>query len=239
MSDNEPSLCVTPPSQKVESDSRSMYFGAWSKLLICMNDAFIREHFHRKRLSKHRRDPDTIVVDELGLKHGRCRADIAVINGHLVGYEIKSDNDSLRRLPSQLDVYSAVFDRASVIACERHADAVKSLIPSWWGLIIATLGPRDGAAFVTLQRAQLNGTVDPFSVAQLLWRDEAVSILGGLGISRSQLRVRRKLLYECLASELSIAQLRAHVRECLKARKNWRCPEPPPRGGDSSRPSAR
>ena len=109
-----------------------------------MNDEQIRRQFHRKRLRRHHDDSETVVVDELGLKHGRCRADIAVINGHFIGYEIKSDNDSLRRLPEQIDVYSAVFDRASVIVGEKHACAVKSLIPGWWGLILASQGPRGG-----------------------------------------------------------------------------------------------
>jgi len=63
-----------------------------------MNDAGIRRNLHCKKLRRHHVDPDTLVVDELGLKHGKCRADIAVINGHLMGYEIKSDDDSLRRL---------------------------------------------------------------------------------------------------------------------------------------------
>ena len=94
-----------------------------------MNDEQIRQQFHRESLRRHHDDSETVVVDELGLKHGRCRADIAVINGHFTGYEIKSDNDSLRRLPVQIDVYSAVFDRASVIVGEKHACAVKSLIP--------------------------------------------------------------------------------------------------------------
>ncbi len=60
-----------------------------------MNDPEIRRAYHRLRLARHHRDPNTLVVDELGLQHGESRADIAVVNGHLLGVEIKSDVDTL------------------------------------------------------------------------------------------------------------------------------------------------
>lgn len=204
-----------------------------------MNDEQIRKQFHLKRLLRYHGDSEAVVVDELGLKHGRCRADIAVINGDFIGYEIKSDNDSLRRLPEQIDIYSAVFDRASVIVGEKHACAVKSLIPKWWGLILATQGPRGGVAFTVKQKAGLNCSVDPFSVAQLLWRDEVAGVLEALGAEKKTLRAPRKVLYHCLASEIDISELRRQVRLCLKARTGWRCPEPPSPCVGSSRLCAR
>ena len=204
-----------------------------------MNDEKIRLQFHRTRLRRHHENPETVVVDELGLKHGRCRADIAVINGHFVGYEIKSDKDSLRRLPEQIKVYSAVFDRASVIVGEKHACVVKSLIPGWWGLILTTQGPRGGVKFTVERKASLNRSVDPFSVAQLLWRDEVAGVLEMLGAEKKTLRAPRKVLYHCLASEIDISELRRQVRVCLKARTGWRGPEPPSPSVDLSRPCAK
>lgn len=50
-------------------------------------------------------DADTLVVDELDLC-GLTRVDVAVVNGHLSGFEIKGSTDSLRRLPGQVAVYS-------------------------------------------------------------------------------------------------------------------------------------
>ncbi|MFO8089651.1 MAG: sce7726 family protein [Desulfatiglandaceae bacterium] len=204
-----------------------------------MNDEKIRLQFHRKRLRRQHEDSETVVVDELGLKHGRCRADIAVINGHFVGYEIKSDKDSLRRLPEQINVYSAVFDRASVIVGEKHACAVKSLIPGWWGLILTTQGPRGGVTFTVERKASLNRSVDPFSVAQLLWRDEVAGVLEMLGAEKKTLRAPRKVLYHCLASEIDISELRRQVRMCLKARTGWRYPEPLSPSVGLSRPCAK
>lgn len=204
-----------------------------------MNDIQMRHQFHCKRLRRQHDDFDTIVVDELGLKHGQCRADIAVINGHLVGYEIKSDQDSLRRLPTQIDAYSAVFDKASVIVGERHICAVKSLIPEWWGVILATAIPHGKLSFKVERRARLNRSVDPFSVAQLLWRDEAVALLEMLGAEKKILRAPRKVLYQSLSSDLNLVDLRRYVCSQLKARTGWRRHELPSPCVDLFQPCAK
>lgn len=188
-----------------------------------MNDTLIRQHFHRQRLKRFHASPDAIVLDELGLKHGKCRADIAVINGRLVGYEIKSNEDSLRRLAEQVEIYSAVFDRASVIVGAKHANSAQSLVPDWWGVIVCDQGTRGGLSFKTLRRASSNAAVDPFSLAQLLWREEAASILEHFGEPQVLLRQRRSVLYERMAEVFSLSELRCHVTTRLKERTNWRC----------------
>src|SRR4051812_23970522 len=101
-----------------------------------MNDRLIRENFHRTVLRRDHACPDTLVLNELGLRHGEYRADIAVINGTLAGYEIKSDNDSLVRLVKQVQAYDAVFDRASVVVGPRHARTVTSRLPPSWGIYV-------------------------------------------------------------------------------------------------------
>ena len=47
---------------------------------------------------------------------GAARVDIAVINGHIRGVEIKAEADSLERLPRQVEAYGRVVDRATLIA---------------------------------------------------------------------------------------------------------------------------
>jgi len=73
-----------------------------------------------------------------------------------------------------------------------------------------------------MRDAQQNKYVDPFSVAQLLWSDEASSILKSLGEPPKTQRLRRSLLYERLTDLLSLAELRKEVAACLKKRKTWR-----------------
>jgi hypothetical protein len=203
-----------------------------------MNDLEIRQNFHRKKLRRQHAQKDTLVIDELGLNHGKCRADIAVINGHLIGYEIKSNNDSLRRLKEQVKSYNAVFDKITIVIGDRYINSIQSHIPKWWGIIISLRGPRGTVNFDTIRKAQMNKDVDPISIARLLWRNEAEEILRQKKLPSRILRQPRAVLYEYLVDLLNIYELRKFVREYLKKRKNWRCPESPSQCDDLFRPVA-
>src|SRR5688572_54996 len=63
--------------------------------------------------------PATVLLDELGLCQGDVRVDVAVVDGELSGFEIKSPADSLARWPKQRRVYSKVVDRAWLVASEK------------------------------------------------------------------------------------------------------------------------
>lgn len=52
---------------------------------------------------------DTVVISEMDVCAGVSGADIVVINGKMHGYEIKSAQDSLSRLPQQMQSYNQVF----------------------------------------------------------------------------------------------------------------------------------
>jgi len=75
------------------------------------NDNTIREHLKKYLKELHKDDRKVRTFDELGINHGGVRADIAVVNGVFHGYEIKSDLDTLYRLPRQAEAYSEVFDQ--------------------------------------------------------------------------------------------------------------------------------
>jgi hypothetical protein len=206
---------------------------------MAVNDTQIRHALHQKRLRKYHIAPDTLVVDELGLSHGKCRADIAVINDHFAGYEIKSDEDSLFRLDEQVAAYSAVFDHAILVVGAKFAVSVHSLVPGWWGVIVSRQGKRGAISFETMREARINESVNSLTLAQLLWKNEAADILVELGASQRVTREKRQVLYQCLADSLSHAELRHRVKDCLMKRKNWRRPAPLSQNDGSILPSAR
>jgi len=203
-----------------------------------MNDVEIRQNFHRKILWRQHAQKDTLVIDELGLNHGKCRADIAVVNGHLIGYEIKSNNDSLRRLKNQVESYNAVFDKISVVVGDRYIKSIQSHIPSWWGVIVSVRGPRGAVNFDLIRKAMTNKSIDQISIAQLLWRNEVIEILQKNKVPNKILRQPRTVLYEYLVSILNICELRRAVRDYFKKRRNWRCPELPSRYDGLCQPAA-
>lgn len=186
-----------------------------------MRDRDVREALRRKVLAEHTRDPDTLVIDELGVAHGSARVDIAVVNGRLHGYEIKSDLDTLQRLPNQAIAYSAVFDRVTIVAGAKHASHLADAVPPWWGIKIATQGPRGAVHFADVRAPRSNPGIDPVDLAHLLWRDEAVAILEARSIKGVRSK-NRAGLYRLLADHLQLDDLRDAVRAALKSRVGWR-----------------
>jgi hypothetical protein len=186
-----------------------------------MRDIDVRTALHRALRDQHG-DPNTLVLNELGLRHGRCRVDVAVVNGSLHGYELKSDMDTLDRLPFQIETYGAVLDKATLVVGERHAVRAIPSLPSWWGVKVAIQGPRGGVSFQHYRQASTNRSVEPVAIAELLWRAEVIEILWREGIRGVDLRKPRAFQYKMLAEMLTIDDLRDAVRACLKARENWR-----------------
>jgi hypothetical protein len=63
---------------------------------------------------------DAVVINEMVISNWSRRADIAVANGRLYGYEIKSDYDTLKRLDGQISTYTQHFDKTTVIVTQKH-----------------------------------------------------------------------------------------------------------------------
>ncbi len=153
----------------------------------------------------------------MGIWSGTVRIDIAVINGELSGFELKSDRDTLQRLPYQAELYSKVFDRLTLVVGNRHALKARGHIPEWWGVTVATQ-TKAGITLEAIQAAARNPSPDPYLIAQLLWKEEAVEVLDHFGLAKGWRSKRVKLIHQRLASELSFDILAREVREVLKRR---------------------
>jgi hypothetical protein len=194
-------------------------FAMASKLL---RDCDVRQAAHGRLLAHAKSCPDTLVIDELGLDHGSCRIDIAVINGHIRGLEIKAEADTLDRLPHQVAAYGEVVDKASLIVAPRHLEAALTIIPDWWGIVVVDRGAHCGVNFRRVRPERVNRAVEPVILARLLWRPEAQAILRELGVSERDLRAPREALYQRIVSEMPLRRLARTVRETLKSRLAWR-----------------
>lgn len=202
-----------------------------------MRDRDVREALRRKVLADHLRDANTLVVEELGLAHGEARVDIAVVNGRLHGFEIKSDADNLQRLPGQIAAYNAVFDRVTIVVGRKHLEGVDKLVPAWWGIKLAIAGERGAVHFEEIRPPRKNVKIQPLDLARLLWRGEALNLLEARGRARVRSKGREEL-YAVIASEVPLDELRGFVRAALKARANWRSDTPREPCGGSLPPSA-
>ncbi|MBI4804466.1 MAG: sce7726 family protein [Desulfovibrio sp.] len=186
-----------------------------------MRDIDVRKALFRGQLLRFKEDGRSRIVEELSLCQGDARIDIAVVNGKLHGFEIKSDKDTLERLANQVVVYSKVFDHVTLVAGEAHLDKSLQIIPSWWGVCTAVV--KNGSPQIkTIRKPKQNRSIDVRAVVQLLWKEECQMLLARLGIKSTITSKSRSFLWEQLADELNQRDLCMHVRDTIKQRKDWR-----------------
>jgi hypothetical protein len=186
-----------------------------------MRDIDIRTALHKEIIPPIAAEPNSLVIDELGICQGDARIDIAVINGKLHGFEIKSEQDSLARLSAQTELYNKVFDTVTLVSSDSHIEKATKIVPEWWGLIRVS-GPRKNVVLSGERETQLNNGVDPYALTQLLWREEALKALEDRGMDKGLRSRPRRHLWRALADSLPLSNLTEIVRETLKTRKSWR-----------------
>src|SRR3989344_124015 len=144
------------------------------------NDTVIRGALVEKLNEKYAQSPYRI-IPELGVHHGAARVDVAVVNGILHGYEIKSDKDTLGRLREQRDMYNSIFDQMTLVVGRTHLFDAINMVPDWWGIEIAKMTDDQSVVFCTIREPRENLFQNGVSIARLLWRQEALDLLEDLG----------------------------------------------------------
>jgi hypothetical protein len=182
-----------------------------------MRDSDVRRAVKTWLSANYADDDDTRIVEEMGVWSGTVRIDIAVINGSLIGYELKSDRDTLERLPRQVALYGRVFDFLHLVVGKRHAEKAEKHLPEWWGIKIA-VASGDEVELICHRAPASNPSPDPYLIAELLSKEEAVGVLEALGMDKGWRSKRIRLIHERLAWELPLDELRHQVRDVLKKR---------------------
>lgn len=190
------------------------------------NDKIIRVGLRSYLNHLHSKDSKVRVVEEFGVEHGASRVDLAVVNGILHGYEIKSDRDTLSRLPEQMDAYNAVFDKVTLVVGKQHIYDAVNLVPDWWGILIAKIAPNSSVVFNCIREPKENFTQRNISIARLLWRGEALRILEAAGKADGLRSKPRELIYQKLSAIFDQQILEDKVRDVLFFREDWRSDAP-------------
>ena len=188
-------------------------------------DPDIRDALVEKRLEPHARRSGALVIHELGLAHARRRVDVAVVNGYIHGYEIKSAKDRLDRLPGQIEVYTRSLHKLTLVVATRHVKRVLEMIPTWCGVLKVLVGTRGGIRFESVRQAKKNPSVDPFILAHLLWRNEVIDLLSEYDTQPAILRAPRAELYKLLVTKMPEPKLTGRIKAAMTERTSWRdCP---------------
>ncbi|MDD9709143.1 sce7726 family protein [Seohaeicola sp. SP36] len=111
------------------------------------------------------------------------KADVVVLNGTSTVYEIKSERDSLSRLPCQLEAYRRAFASVNVITSEAHAERVISIAPEDVGILVLNRRGQISEIQAAKDRPE---RVQPASLFDVLRIQEACRVLDSLGVDVPQ-----------------------------------------------------
>lgn len=115
------------------------------------------------------------------------RADFLVVEDSSHAFEIKSDFDSLSRLPDQISDYMRTFDFVSVVTTERHLGSVRSIVPSKVGLSVLKEGKltrvRQPKRFARLSKMHLAISCDRSGLLQRVPNAKSAASLPDLQIA--------------------------------------------------------
>jgi len=199
---------------------------------VLTNDKVIRAELKKVIEEKYKNAPVRI-IEELCLDDKSTRIDIAVVNGILHGYEIKSDLDTLIRLPKQMNTYNSIFDQITLVVGVQHLYEAFNLIPDHWGVMIAKTNEDGSIYFNKIREASENKLQKKLSIAKLLWKNEAIGVLEDIGYSYGYKSKSKDVIHEKISSILDLDTLKNKVRKTLLlSRTDWRSGTIPMLNGD-------
>ncbi|HEJ4043556.1 sce7726 family protein [Pseudomonas aeruginosa] len=158
-------------------------------------------------------DEDAVLVTELTVDNWAHRTDIVLANGRLWGFELKSERDTLTRLPAQIESFSKHFEKFVLVVDEKFEAQAELLIRSVSG----------AGLWISREKGKLTEKIRPRAAP--LAKKNSISLM-----TVSELR---KLLSECghhglkgkrrselvdIAENLSPKTLADGAREAIKAR---------------------
>jgi hypothetical protein len=154
-----------------------------------------------------------VLIDELCIVDKTCRADLVHANGRLCGFEVKSEADTFKRWPQQMEAYLRIFDEVWICCHRKHAVRALSDSHASVGILIID----EFSSIAVLRPARENKGVIPYDLSGLLWREELdeLCIKQGLPVHR---RERIREARHRVAESVPLGVLRSQVLERLKVR---------------------
>lgn len=166
----------------------------------------------------HSADPCTAFLQEFEMPRPSARIDLAVVNGEMAGFEIKSDRDTLTRLDRQVPAFSRFFDKVSLVTTRKHLKKARLSIPDWWGIILfEPVG--SGPTFKLRRKPKQNRHVHIESMLYTLSKDEITEICKQKEIITSS-RMRKAALVSLVAASIPTPIIQDMARSTIRARNS-------------------
>ncbi|VVA47758.1 hypothetical protein SERVES_01475 [Serratia ficaria] len=158
---------------------------------------------------------DATIINEMVVANWSRRADLAVANGHLQAFEIKSDFDSLKRLDGQLEIFTSRFEKVTVVCAPRFTYEVKKKVTPEVG-VIEYFHDSKGIQFKIVQRGRTSPIANKKIYISFLLKKELQSLLVENNIKFFSESGRSVL--EKIAENISLSKIRLFVLSAIKKR---------------------
>lgn len=161
------------------------------------------------------------ILEELVICDGSSRIDIAVANGKLLGYEIKSDYDTLDRLDNQIKYYNKTFENITIIVGKKFEQVILEYVPTYWGVSVAYRNKFGNVTIKRIRASKVNKNLSKPHLLDLLWNHEIKLLLKQYNITGYS-REKRAGLKNMAIENLSLNDIKKYTIKQLKTRTGWR-----------------
>lgn len=109
----------------------------------------------------------------------KTRSDaLLVTETEMIGFEFKSDRDTLKRLERQVHDYERFCDRNYLVTGQKYKDKAPDEIPEHWGIYVVYLDNEETLQLECVRKAQPNTKRMRFhNQLRLLWRSELIPLI--------------------------------------------------------------
>ncbi len=103
---------------------------------------------------------------------------LLVTESEIIGFEFKSDKDTLNRLERQVHDYERFCDRNYLVTGQKYKEKASEEIPEHWGIYLVYLDEEDTIQLECIRKAQPNSKrMRLHNQLRILWRSELIPII--------------------------------------------------------------
>ena len=186
---------------------------------IRSKDTDIRQDLVAWLSALHPDDTNIRICHEFKIRSRGARADIVLLNGELAGFEIKSDADTVARLPHQISAFSAVLDKISVVTTQKNLPKVKAIVPEWCGILLYST--QGATKFSVIDQALPCPPQNKHELASLLSIGELRLALKTNGNGKGLSKANAAEMIEAFVTRLTDDEQKSALLSALKSRVDF------------------
>lgn len=152
-------------------------------------------------------DPLSTIREEMPV--GSTRFDITMFSRKsniITGFEIKSDHDTLQRLPNQVIHYDYICDYNYIVVTKKHLKECIYQIKDYWGILLVK---NDQIMVIRMACERVRGYHDKRYLLSLCWKDE---ILRNIDYKRKY-KLDKSTVVEIAIVQLELSKIKQMVIE--------------------------